>query len=288
MSLLRYFKPANRLPTADEAGLPTTVTAEVNKAVEKALHGASKVEKSKKRKYTTAFTPEDRAAIGRYAAENGNAKAVKKFKATHDIGESTVRLLKKKYLEELRKHVPCTEFEEVKSLPGHKRGRKVMLGEELDGKVQSYVKALRAAGTPIGSSVVMAAAEGLVRAYDRTILVEYGGHISITKSWVMSLLGRMGYVKRKATTKATPGMSDKAFEEAKASFLKQIARMTKLREIPDSLIINLDQTGIKLLPNGDWTMASEGSKRVEVAGLGDKRQITATFAASLDGTFLPM
>ena len=70
MSLLRYFKPANRLPTADEAGLPTTVTAEVNKAVEKAQHGASKVEKSKKRKYTTAFTPEDRAAIGRYAAEN--------------------------------------------------------------------------------------------------------------------------------------------------------------------------------------------------------------------------
>ena len=95
MSLLRYFKSANRLPTADEAGLPTTVTAEVNKAVEKALHGASKVEKSKKRKYTTAFTPEDRAAIGRYAAENGNAKAVKKFKATHDVGESTVRLFKK-------------------------------------------------------------------------------------------------------------------------------------------------------------------------------------------------
>lgn len=35
-------------------------------------------------------------------------------------------------------------------------------------------------------------------------------------------------------------------------------------------------------------MAAGGSKRVEVAGLGDKRQITATFAASLDGTFLPM
>ena len=61
-----------------------------------------------------------------------------------------------------------------------------------------------------------------------------------------------------------------------------------LRNIPDSLIINLDQTGVKLVPTGDWTMAAEGSKRVEVAGLGDKRQITATFTASLDGTFLPM
>ena len=32
----------------------------------------------------------------------------------------------------------------------------------------------------------------------------------------------------------------------------------------------------------------KGSKRVDLAGLGDKRQITATFAATLDGQFLPM
>ena len=132
-------------------------------------------------------------------------------------------------------------MEVVKRIPKHKCGRKVMLGKELDSKIQSYVKALRAAGTPIGSSVVMAAAEGLVRAYDRTMLEEYGGHVAITKSWAMSLLGRMGYVKRKATTKANPGMSEKEFEEVRAGFLKQIARMVKLREIPDSLILNLDQ-----------------------------------------------
>ena len=35
-------------------------------------------------------------------------------------------------------------------------------------------------------------------------------------------------------------------------------------------------------------MDKEGSKRVEVAGIGDKRQITATFAASLLGNFLPV
>ena len=95
-------------------------------------------------------------------------------------------------------------------------------------------------------------------------------------------------MKRKATTKSTPGKSGEEFEEMKTTFLKQIARMVQLRDIPDSLIINLDQTGINLVPTGDWTMAAEGSRRVEVAGLGDKRQITATFAASLDGTFLPM
>ena len=98
----------------------------------------------------------------------------------------------------------------------------------------------------------------------------------------------MGFVKRKATTKSTPGMSGETFKRVKKGFLEQISGVVKLRNIPDALILNLDQTGIKLVPTGDWTMAAEGSKRVEVVGIGNKRQITATFSCSLDGTFLPM
>ena len=292
MSILSYLKPVQRLPTPSEAGLPDSVTADVNQIVEKVLSDGEKgteARRKPKRKYTTSFSPKDRAVIGKYAAENGNAAAVKKFKTTHDVGESTVRLFKKKYCEEVQRHrIPGTEFKELTSLPERKRGRKVMLGEQLDGKVQAYIKALRGAGTPIGSNIVMAAAEGIVRAYDRTLLVDHGGTIAMTKTWALSLLGRMGYVKRKSTTKATLGMSDAQFEGVKARYLKQISKMVVLREIPESLIINLDQTGIKLVPNGDWTMAQQGSRRIEVVGIGEKRQITATFAAAMDGTFLPM
>ena len=38
-----------------------------------------------------------------------------------------------------------------------KCGRKVLLVKELDGLVQKYVQAMHNAGTPIGTSVVMAA-----------------------------------------------------------------------------------------------------------------------------------
>ena len=176
----------------------------------------------------------------------------------------------------------------MRSVPVLKRGRKVMLGEELDEKVKTYVQVLRSNGAPIGSSVVMAVDLGMIRAHDRTLLVEHGGHIAITKAWAMSLLQRMGYVKRKATTKSPPGMTPEVFESLKDGFLKQIAKMVQLRNIPDCLIINLDQTGVKLIPVGDWTMSPEGSNRVEVIGLNDKWQITATFAACLDSTFLPM
>ena len=79
----------------------------------------------------------------------------------------------------------------------------------------------------------------------------------------------MAYVKHKATTQATPGMSTENFKRVKKGFLQQIGRMVKLRNFPDSLIINLDQTGIKFIPIGDWTMAAEGSRREEVAVLGD-------------------
>ena len=126
----------------------------------------------------------------------------------------------------------------------------------MDDKVKNYVQRLRINGAPIGSSIVMAAGESLIKAHDRTMLVQHGGHIQITKSWAMSLLKRMGFVKRKATTKSTPGMSSEVFERMKAVLLKQLARMVKLRDIPDSLIINLDQTGVKLVPTGDWTMAA--------------------------------
>ena len=285
MSIRRYFKSTVNLPTPSQAQL-----REVNQAVTTALEreeAGNQAKRGKKQKYNASFTPEDRAAIGRYAAENGNAAAVKKFKTSHGVGESTIRLFKKRYQDEVKK-LENTGALEMRSLPKLKTGWKFMPGEQLDAKVKEYVQVLRSAGTLIGSSIVMAAGEGIFRAHDRTLLVQHGGHIQITKTWALSLLKRMGFVKRKATTKSTSSMSGEEFERVKAEFLKQAAGMVQLRNIPDSLIINLDQMGLELVPTGDWTMAAKGSRRVEVIGLGDKWQITATFAASLDGNFLPM
>ena len=74
--------------------MPAIVLREANEAVKEALNDTNV---PKKKKYMTAFTAEDRASIGHYASENGNAAAVKKFRATHNVGESTVRSFKKKY-----------------------------------------------------------------------------------------------------------------------------------------------------------------------------------------------
>ena len=168
-----------------------------------------------------------------------------------------------------------------------KRGRKVALGEALDTEIKRYIQRLRDNGTAVSIALVQAAAEGYLLARDRTALVEYGGHVSHTRLGSVTP-ERMGYIKRKATTKANSRLSEDKFQRMKASFLQQTVALVKAHVIPPELIINLDETGIKLIPVGDWTMATEGSRGVELAGLGDKRQIIVTLAGTLSGAFLPM
>ena len=60
-----------------------------------------------------------------------------------------------------------------------------------------------------------------------------------------------------------------------------------MEEIPPHLILNWDQTGIKIVPSSSWTMNQSGAKRVEVCGVNDKRMITCVFCGTAVGDFLP-
>lgn len=55
-----------------------------------------------------------------------------------------------------------------------------------------------------------------------------------------------------------------------------------------SLIINMDQTGVNLVPSSTRTYERLGSSNVGVVGVDDKRQITVCLASSLDGDLLPL
>ena len=95
----------------------------------------------------------------------------------------------------------------------------------------------------------------------------------------------MGFVKHRATTKSKVLVSD--FDDLKKQFLFDIKAFTEMEEIPEDLVINWDHTGLHYVPVSSWTMAKEGSKRVEIAGLDDKKQLMAVFAGTLSGEVLP-
>ena len=98
--------------------------------------------------------------------------------------------------------------------------------------------------------------------------------------WSCPNLGKvfnaMDGVKRHAST--TGKISAANFAQLKAQFLFDVQIIREMEEIPEDLIVNWDQTSIHYVPVLNWTMQQEGFKRVEIAGLDDKRQITAVFA----------
>ena len=57
--------------------------------------------------------------------------------------------------------------------------------------------------------------------------------------------------------------------------------------VPDSLVINWDQTGCQLVPGDVWTREEKESKQVSISGIDDKRQITFLLGFTKSGTLLP-
>ena len=133
----------------------------------------------------------------------------------------------------------------------------------------------------------MAAARGILLTCDKGRLEEFGGHVRLNRHWAHSLLNRMCFVQRRATTAKSRHLIAN-FPEVKRQFLDDVATTVMMEEIPPELVMNWDQTGIKMVPSSSWTMEQRGSQRVHLTGIDDKRQITAVFCGTLLGDFLPL
>ena len=57
----------------------------------------------------------------------------------------------------------------------------LLVGEELDAKLQQYLKRVRLEGGPVNSRLVVAAIRGILLAYDKSRLQEFGGYIKLSK-----------------------------------------------------------------------------------------------------------
>ena len=92
------------------------------------------------------------------------------------------------YLAELNgQHLNCQEVLEVACLPTKQCGHPLLLENTLDNQVKEYVTALRATAGVVNTAIVLAAAEGIVAATDRSHLRQHGGTLVLTKSWAKSV-----------------------------------------------------------------------------------------------------
>ena len=287
MALFKYLRPVES-PLDPQGPLsqavPCAVISEVNQELKKAEATL------KKRGRYLSFTAEQKAQVAKCGSTNGVRAAVKRFSKEFEkeLKENTVRDWVKAYSRELGRKRTSTEIGDdlvVTELPGKKRGRPFLLGEKIDSEVQTIIRSMRDNGAVVNTSIAFATATGVVNKREKSLLKQNGGSLELTKNWAKSILYRMGFVKRRGNTKAK--VTVEHFEALKSQFLFNIKATVEMQEIPPEPIINWDQTGIKIVPVSSWTMKKRGAKRVEIAGVDDKRQITAVFATTLIGEFLP-
>ena len=234
-----------------------------------------------KRKLYTKYSADERFKIGKYASENGPIAAVRKFeKQFPNMNESTARTFKKKCESELdgTKRQGRAKPTSISLKP---QDRPLLLGE-LDGLVQEYILAASNRGNVISRNIAVSAAKVIMERYPRLI-----GSVDIESShWAQSLFHRMGFRRRQATTSKLE-IPEGVLKKIKMLFHHDIVTKVAKFNIPDSLI-NLDQTPTKYVPVGRTTLAKKNSKAVTIKGFTGKRTITATFAISIRGDFLPM
>ena len=230
MSLLRYFSRTASLPPSESVpSLMPEALREANKRVASIATGTEEAGPPPKRtkKTYSSYSAEDRARIGRYAAEHGPTKASRHF----TVPESTAHLLKKQYLAELNdRHQNSAMIPEVTRLTTKPRGHPLLLGSTLDDQVKEYITALRATAGVVNTAMVLAAAEGIVSATERSLLRQHGGSLVLTKAWTKSLLIRTGFVKRKGSTSAK--LPDSEFEKRKEQYLSDIHAEVVMNDMP--------------------------------------------------------
>jgi len=83
------------------------------------------------------------------------------------VTEITVHSICNVNREDLKLQRWCGITEPIWTLPGRPRGRLLLLGTDLDKKLQLYVKKAREGSAVVSSKVVVAAARGILKAYDR-------------------------------------------------------------------------------------------------------------------------
>ena len=76
-----------------------------------------------------------------------------------------------------------------------------------------------------------------------------------------------------------------AKREAQLLHLHNIVSLVDDHNIPDSLILNFDQTKLKYIPSARHTLVENGLKSITIAGPDDKWCMTGTFTVSLKGFF---
>ena len=144
---------------------------------------------------------------------------------------------------------------------------------------------MREAGAPINCRVIRWVMLAVLQASNPALLQQHQLSQPFVSTWARN---QLQWRWRARTTAASKLPAD--WEAQGVLMSKRIAAHMEMHAVHPSLVVNLDQTGVKLVPSSAWTYENFkcNSSSVAVVGTEDKRQITACIASSLTGELLPL
>jgi hypothetical protein len=139
-------------------------------------------------------------------------------------------------------------------------GRRPMLSAEIEEEVKRVLMQLRETGTPINTHTIRWTMMAIFREKDASLLSSF----RLSRQWISYFMtNRMQWSWRKGTTAASHLPAD--WEQQGIDMAKRAAAVMAIYSIHPSLIVNMDQTGVHLVPASSQTYAPLGTRSVPVA-----------------------
>jgi hypothetical protein len=149
---------------------------------------------------------------------------------------------------------------------------------EVSAEIVETLRGLRTAGCVVNVPIARSLMIAIIQKRNPAILHNFKCSEKFVRSFLESVLD---WTSRKAT-RAAKHIPDNAGELCERTFFR-LVHAIESEHIPASLVINYDQTGNYLLPNGSQTFEQRGAKQVSVVAKDEKRAYTLGIATSLIG-----
>ena len=146
---------------------------------------------------------------------------------------------------------------------------------------------MRQAGCVVSCNIAIAISKGIVLANDQTLFKGNDVSLNIDFLWCQSIFQRIGFTNRRATVAKEPVFPG-FLDEMGFSFHRAIKEVVDAYDIPDDLMINVDQTPLPFILLSKYTMDKKNEKLLPLANSDDYLEVTGTFSITLSGIFLPM
>lgn len=154
---------------------------------------------------------------------------------------------------------------------------------EAEAEIKRVLLQMRAAGAPLNSRIIRWVMLAILQEAKPSLLLQHKLSQAFISRWARQ---QLDWRWRARTTAASKLPAD--WESQGVLMAKRIAALMEMHSVHPSLVINADQTGVKLVPSSAWTYEKRNSSSVATIGAEDKRQITACLASALSGDLLPL